>query len=158
MSIRVIAATVAAAVGLAIATCDPAAAAVASDDFVNTGPTRDFGQEVYQFKILGAATAIFNGLHAIARRCPQFLLAGAGSGVKISTKVFNAPAIGGHRTFQVNQTATIESFKYGLDLVFTVAGQDVFLTGNAGIMTTPPTSPSPRTTMLRLINRVRAFR
>ncbi len=71
MSIRVIAATVAAAVGLAIATCGPANdAAVASDDFVNTGPTRDFGQEVYQFKILGAATAIFNGLHAIARRCP----------------------------------------------------------------------------------------
>ncbi len=33
-----------------------------------------------------------------------------------------------------------------------------FLTGNAGIMTTPPTSPSPRTTILRLINRVRSFR
>ena len=42
--------------------------------------------------------------------------------------------------------------------VAAAAGLAVFLTGNVGIMTTPPTSPSPRTTMFRLINRVRAFR
>jgi hypothetical protein len=72
--------------------------AVASDDFVNTGPTRDFGQEVYQFKTSGAATAIFNSLRAIAHKCPQFAFAGGGSGVKITTKVFNAPpsAVTGH--------------------------------------------------------------
>jgi len=39
-----------------------------------------------------------------------------------------------------------------------MAGQDLFLTGNVGTMTTPAASPSPRTTMFRLINRVRAFR
>jgi hypothetical protein len=133
--------------------------AVASDDFANSGPTiRDFGQEVYQFKSSRAATAIFNGLRAIVRRCPKFAFTGAGPDVKVTTKIFNAPAIGGHRTFQMNQTGTIQGFKFGLNLVFTVAGQDLFFTGNVGAMTTPPASPSPRTTMFRLINRVRAFR
>ena len=64
---------------------------MASDDFVNSGSTRDFGQEVYQFRTSGAATAIFNGLRAIARRCPQFTFAGTGFGITVTSKVFNAP-------------------------------------------------------------------
>lgn len=138
--------------------------AVASDFFIKggttLGPVRGFGQLVYQFKTSRAATAVFNGLRAIIRKCPQAGLSGTGpgSGVKVTTKVFDAAPIGGHRTFQVNQTATVKGFSLGAKLVFTVAGQDVFLTGNIGILAAPPSSPSPRTTMLRLINRVRAFR
>ena len=49
-------------------------------------------------------------------------------------------------------------FKLGLKLVFTLAGPDVFMTGNVGVFTAPPASPAPRTTMLRLIKRVRAAR
>ncbi len=106
------------------------------------------------------ATAVFGGLRAIIHRCQQVALSasGPGSGVKVTTKIFDAAAIGGHRTFQVNQTATFKGFSLGIKLVFTVAGQDVFVTGNLGVLAPPPSSPSPRTTMLRLINRVLAFR
>jgi hypothetical protein len=132
----------------------------ASEAFVNgTTSTRILGQTVIQFKVSGVATAFFTGLRAIFHRCPQFAFGQApGSGVKVTTKVFNAPAVGGHRTFELTETGTVDNLKFGLALVFTVAGQDVFLTGNIGVITTPATSPSPRLTMLRLINRVRAFR
>jgi hypothetical protein len=76
----------------------------------------------------------------------------------VTTKIIDGPSIGGHKTFQIDQSGTISGFKLGLELVFTVAGQDLFFTGNIGVLTAPPTSPSPRTTMLRLINRVSAFR
>jgi hypothetical protein len=133
--------------------------AFASDDFINGTSTRIFGQTVFQFKISGVATAFFTGLRAIFHRCPQFAFGQApGSGVKVATKVFNVPAAGGHRTFEVTETGTVDKFTFGFGLVFTVAGQDVFLTGNIGITAAPATSPSPRLTMLRLINRVRAVR
>ncbi len=133
--------------------------AFASDDFVNGTSSRIFGQTVIQFKVSGVATAFFTGLRAIFHRCPQFAFGQApGSGVKVATKVFNAPAVGGHRTFELTETGTVDNLKFGLALVFTVAGQDVFLTDNIGVIATPATSPSPRLTMLRLINRVRAFR
>ncbi len=138
--------------------------AVASDFIIKggttLGPVRGFGQLAYQFRTSRAATALFNGLRAIIRKCPQAALSGSlpGSGVKLTTKIFDAAPIGGHRTFQVNETATFMGFSLGAKLVFTVAGQYVFLTGNIGILAAPPASPSPRTTMLRLINRVRAFR
>jgi hypothetical protein len=100
----------------------------------------------------------FGGLRAIARRCPKFLLTESGLGASLTTKVFDASPIAGHRTFQANEAGTIMGFKLGLKLVFTLAGPDVFMTGNVGVFTAPPASPAPRTTMLRLIKRVRAAR
>ena len=47
---------------------------------------------------------------------------------------------------------------FAVDMVFTVAGTDVFNTANLGIAAAPPSSPSARTSMLKLITRVRAFR
>jgi hypothetical protein len=132
--------------------------AVADDDFATATFNRDLLQQVYQFRTSRAAAAFFAGLRAIARRCPQFLLTGSGPGTSVTTKVFDAAPIAGHRTFQVNMAGTATGIMIGLKLVFTVAGPDVFTTGNLGIATAPPTKPAPRTTMLRLINRVRAAR
>ena len=45
-----------------------------------------------------------------------------------------------------------------VDTVFSVAGTDVFFTANLGVAVAPPSSPSARTSMLKLITRVRAIR
>jgi hypothetical protein len=132
--------------------------AVAGDAFVTATFNREFGQQVYQFRTSRAAAAFFGGLRAIARRCPKFLLTESGLGASLTTKVFDASSIAGHRTFQANEAGTIMGFRLGLKLVFTLAGPDVFMTGNVGVFAAPPTSPAPRTTMLRLIKRVRAAR
>jgi hypothetical protein len=93
---------------------------------------------------------------AIALRCPSFIVAGASSVGK--TEVFKAPPVGGHRTFQVNQSGAFSTVMFELDSIITVAGTDVFLTGNLGLGAAPPSSPSARTSMLRLIRRVEAHR
>jgi hypothetical protein len=130
--------------------------ATAADDFTNSTGTRVYGQQVYQFKTGSAATSFFKGLRAISRRCRAFLLDGFASG--IFTQAFGARPIGGHPTFQVNQSGSFTGILIATDMVFTVAGTDVFFTANFGIEVSPPSSPSARTSMLRLIIRVRAFR
>jgi hypothetical protein len=135
--------------------------AVAADAFSNGGSaleTKLFGQQVYQFKTSRVAAGFYSALRAIVHRCPRFAFIGVPASAKVTTKIFDGPSIGGHKTFEIDQSGTISGFKLGFKLVFTVAGQDLFFTGNIGVLTAPPTSPSPRTTMLRLINRVSAFR
>ncbi|HYB47709.1 MAG TPA: hypothetical protein VED20_10180 [Streptosporangiaceae bacterium] len=128
--------------------------ATAADDFLNSTNLEGFGQQVYQFKTSRAAIAFFKGLRAISRRCRAFLLSGIGSDV--FTHAFDAPSIGGHRTFQVNQRGSLLGVLTALDEVFTVAGTDVYFTVNIGFAVAPPSSPSARTSMLRLIRRVQA--
>ena len=130
--------------------------ATASDGFVNSTFTGVYTQQVYQFKTRSVATSFFKGLRAISRRCPSFLLDGFASGV--FTHAFDARPIGGYRTFQVNQSGSAQGIRIAAAMVFTVAGTDVFFTGNLGIVSAPPSSPSARTTMLKLITRVRTFR
>jgi hypothetical protein len=113
-------------------------------------------QEIYQFRTRAVASAFFNGVRAIAHRCPGFALSGTtGPGGKITTHAFNAAPIAGHRTFQVNQSAGTGLGKLTLTFVFTVAGQDLFFDGTLGIGTAQPASPSPRAVMLKLLHRVR---
>lgn len=130
--------------------------ATAFDDFMNSTSTGSYGQQVYQFKTRSAAKSFFKGLRAIARRCPSFLLDGVASG--IFTQAFDARPIGGDVTFQVNQSGSAQGVLAAIDMVFTVAGTDVFFTANLGIAVAPPSSPSARTSMRKLITRVRAFR
>ena len=135
--------------------------AVAADAFINGGSAlkaKLFGQQVYQFKTSRVAAGFYSALRAIVHRCPRFAFIGIPASAKVTTKIFDGPSIGGHKTFEIDQSGTISGFKLGFKLVFTVAGQDLFFTGNIGVLTAPPTSPSPRTTMLRLINRVSKFR
>jgi hypothetical protein len=113
-------------------------------------------QQIYQFRTPAVASAFFNGVRAIAHRCPKFALSGASPGGKITTHAFNAAPIAGHRTFQVNQAAGgTGPFRLSLTFVFTVAGQDLFFDGTLGIGTAQPASPSPRAVMLKLLHRVR---
>jgi hypothetical protein len=131
--------------------------ATAGDAFENSTDTGAFMQVVYQFKTASTATSFFGGVYAIALRCPSFIAAGASSVGK--TEVFKAPPVGGHRTIQVNQSGAFSTLMFELDSVITVAGTDVFLTGNLGLgAASPPSSPSARTTMLWLIKRVEAHR
>ena len=130
--------------------------AIAADSFSSADFGRGFGQQVYQFRTAGAASAFFSGLRAIPRRCPQFVLTQPGVNAKVATVVASAAPIAGHRTFQVHETGTFLGVKIGLSFVFTVAGTDVFIAGNLGVHGAPPASPSPRTTMARLIKRVRS--
>ena len=134
--------------------------AMAHDAIANHGQTKAFLQQVYQFKASKAATPFFNGLRAILHRCPDFPFQGSGSnpGFKLTWKLLTAPAIGGHWTFQFDLTAKPHGVTFALDLVFTVAGPDVFFTGTVDALSAPPASPSPRAIMLKLINRVRALR
>ena len=130
--------------------------ATAADDFVNSKFTQIFGQQVYQFKTSSAAAAFFKGLRAISRRCPAFLLSGVASGV--SVHAFDAARILGHPTFVVNESGTILGVKLTIGTTFTVAGTDLYFIIKIGISVAPPGSPSGRTTMIRLIKRVQAFR
>ena len=130
--------------------------ATAFDDFVNRTDTASYAQQVYQFKTRSAASSFFKGLRAISRRCPSFLLHGFASG--IITHAFDARPIDGDRTFQVNQSGSVMGVLIAVDTVFSVAGTDVFFTANLGIAVAPPSSPSARTSMLKLITRVRAIR
>lgn len=135
--------------------------AVAADDYRVTSSslaTKLFGQQVYQFKTAVVAASFYSGLRAIMHRCPRFAVLGIPANAKVTTKIFDAPSIGGHKAFEVDLTGTISGFKIGLVLLFTAAGQDLFFTGNVGVLTAPPTTPSARTTMLRLIKRVSSFR
>jgi hypothetical protein len=133
--------------------------AIASDDFdFGSGDTKSYGQLVYQFKTSGAATAFYGGSRTIFAKCLAAALGGAPSGSKITVRVFNAASIGGHRTFQVNESGTLLSYSIHESLVVTLAGTDMFMTGAAGIMAAQPTNPSDRTLMLKLIDRVRAYR
>ena len=130
--------------------------ATAFDDFVNRTDTASYAQQVYQFKTRSAATSFSKGLRAISRRCHSFLLDSLAT--SIITQAFDAPPIGGYRTYQVNQSGAVLGVLIAIHMVFTVAGTDVFFTANLGIVVAPPSSPSPRTSMLKLITRVRAFR
>jgi len=134
--------------------------AVAANAYIKSGSglsARLFGQQAYQFKTSAAAAGFYSALRAIMHRCPRFALAGIPASAKVTTKIIDGPSIGGHKTFEIDLTGTISGFRLGFKLVFTVASQDLFLTGNLGVLTTPPASPSPRTTMLRLIKRVASF-
>jgi hypothetical protein len=130
--------------------------ATAADGFEQANDMRGYGQQVYQFKTSSAAASFFNGLRAIARRCPAFAF--SGNPIPVKTQVFGTAAIGGYRTFQVNQSGTLIGSKLAINFVFTQAGSDVFLVAVIGITVSPPASPSARTVMLKLIKRVRAFR
>ena len=133
--------------------------AIASDDFdFGSADSKSYGQLVYQFKTSGAATAFYSGSHTIFAKCLTAAFAGAPSGAKFNVRVFNAASIGGHRTFQVNESGTVLGYKIDVGLVVTLAGTDVFMTGADGIMAAQPTNPSDRTLMLKLIDRVRAYR
>jgi hypothetical protein len=131
--------------------------ATASDIFENSPhDTGAFLQTVYQFKAPKTATSFFGGLFAIAVRCEAFLFPATSDG---KTEAFMAPPVGGHRTFQVDQTGFfLVNVMTEIDSVVTVAGTDVFVTSNLGANVAPPGSPSARTSMLRLIKRVEAFR
>jgi len=129
--------------------------ATAVNGFDNSDKRGVFVQDVYQFKTGSAATSFFKGLLAIAHRCRSFIIYGA-SGVL--THVFEAPPVGGHRTFQVNQSGTLQGILVAVDSVITVAGTDVFFTINMGVDAAAPSRPSGRTIMLRLIRRVEAYR
>jgi hypothetical protein len=117
--------------------------------------TRPDSGAMSRFKTSGAAASFFNGLRAIAHRCPAFVLSGAG--FKVTTRVFGIARIAGGRTFQVNESGT-GGAKLTIKLVFTVVGPDVFFDGAIGLAAAPPTSPSLRTIMVKLINRVHAHR
>jgi hypothetical protein len=127
--------------------------ATAADDFADNAGTSLYLQQVYQFKTRSSAASFFNGLRALSHRCRAFLLDGVNG---VVTRAFDARRIGGHPTFQVNQSGSGLGFLIALNTVFTVAGPDVFFTANAGVSVAPPSSPSARTSMLRLIKRVQA--
>jgi hypothetical protein len=129
--------------------------ATAGDGFEQPADIRGYGQQVYQFRTSGAAVSFFNGLRAVAHRCPAFVLSGAG--FRATTRVFGTAPIAGGRTFQADESGTAGA-KLTVDLVFTVTGTDVFFDGAIGLGVAPPASPSVRTVMLKLIKRVRAFR
>jgi hypothetical protein len=91
-------------------------------------------------------------------RAPQVPFAAA-TVSDVHTHVFDATPISRHRTFQVNQSAFLQGHvRVAVDIVITVAGTDVFFIANFGVSIAPPSSPSARTTMLRLVGRVEAFR
>jgi hypothetical protein len=129
--------------------------ATAGDDFEKNNYTTVYLQQVYQFKTGRTAASFFRGMFAIAHRCRSFVLSGVSG---ILTHVFDASPVGGHRTFQVNQSGTLQGILVGVDSVITVAGTDVFYVGSLGVGFAPPSNPSGRTTMLRLIRRVEAYR
>jgi hypothetical protein len=130
--------------------------ATALDNFEKDNFTSEYFQQVYQFKTPSTATSFFEGVFAVAHRCPSFILFNVSA---VHTHVFDATPIGGHRTFQVNQSAFLQGHvRIAVDIVITVAGTDVFFIANFGVSVAPPSSPSARTTMLRLVRRVEAFR
>ena len=130
--------------------------AIALDNFEKDKFTREYFQQAYQFKTRSTATTFFEGVFAVAHRCPSFILFNVSD---VHTHVFDASPIGGHRTFQVNQSAFLQGHvRIAVDIVITVAGTDVFSTANFGVSVAPPSSPSARTSMLRLVTRVEAFR
>ena len=130
--------------------------ATALDDFEKGNFTSEYLQQVYQFRTRSTATSFFKEVFATAHRCPSFILFNVSD---VHTHVFDASPIGGHRTFQVNQSAFLQGHvRIAVDIVITVAGTDVFFIANFGVSVAPPSSPSARTTMLRLVRRVEAFR
>jgi hypothetical protein len=140
--------------------------AVAADDFgiessgTSLSSIKDgsYLQEVYQFKTSGAAVSFYQGMRSLFRRCLKSALGKVPSGANLTVRVLSVSSIGGHQTFQVAASGSVSGIKFGESIAITQAGKDVFFAGAVGINTAVPASPSFRTVMLKLINRVSAFR
>src|SRR6266581_2777263 len=173
MSIRVMAAAVATAAGLALAFGGLAlsADAATSPRVQLTGtqllaallPASDFpaGYKLEKSGIYDSGSHLLTApakYNLATQSCRSFSKTFGQRGFGETAVAADAFSNGGSalkaKLFEIDQSGTISGFKLGFKLVFTVAGQDLFSTGNVGVLTAPPTSPSPRTTMLRLINRV----
>jgi hypothetical protein len=70
--------------------------ATALDNFEKDNFTSEYLQQVYQFKTPSRATSFFEGVFAVARRCPSFILFNVSD---VHTHVFDATPISRHRTF-----------------------------------------------------------
>ena len=113
--------------------------ATAVDNFEKDNFTSEYLQQVYQFKTPSTATSFFEGVFAVARRCPSFILFNVSD---VHTHVFDATPIGRHRTFQVNQSAFLPGHvRIAVDIVITVAGTDVFFIARLRRLCRPAEQP-----------------
>jgi hypothetical protein len=140
----------------AVATNDYGAGSLSAS--VSSITSKTYGQQVYQFKTSGAAVSFYKGVRSVFNRCLGAALGEPSSAGHITVRVSSAASIGGHQTFQVIISGTASGLKLGENLAISQAGKDVFFAGAVGINTAVPASPSFRTVMLKLINRVSAFR
>lgn len=120
--------------------------------------SKTYGQQAYQFKTSAAAVSFYRGTRGVFNRCLGAALSEPSSAGHITLRVSSAASIGGHQTFQVTISGSVSGLKLGEDIVTTQADKDVFIAGAVGINVAIPASPSARTVMLKLINRVSAFR
>jgi hypothetical protein len=125
---------------------------------ISSVTSKTYGQQAYQFKTSSAAVSFYQGTRGVFNRCLGAALGEPSSDGHITVRVSSAASIGGHQTFQVTISGTASGLKLGESIAITQAGKDVFFAGAVGINTAVPASPSFRTVMLKLINRVSAFR
>ena len=118
----------------------------------NSGSLRlaAFGQLVYQFRTPGLATGFFRALPGAFVRCQPI--------VGLGLRILRAAPVDGHPAFQINATTSSVPVKNSEILLVSAAGPDLFITAQISLNESPPSSPTARTVLAKLIPHVLAFR